>query len=212
MDEPVPPSPDVTRSLDLVRRAQKGEDEALNDLIDRYYERVRKIVRVRLGKPLRNYVESGDILQETFAAAVTAFNRFEMREESSLIHWLSKIAENQIKAAADYHNAQKRDRRKDKPLRGPEDSRSGVFEPAADVKLPLEELQQEEELEDIDHCLEQMREEYREVILHRDYMRAPWETVAERLGSPSPDAARMLYARAITELSTRVHSRRRSSS
>src|SRR5262249_1015540 len=100
---------DITHSLDLVLRAQEGDREALNRLIERYYERVRRIGRLRLGSHLREMVDSGDILQETFITAVRLFDDFEMREEASLINWLARLAERQIIAAADFYGAKKRD-------------------------------------------------------------------------------------------------------
>ena len=57
---------DLTQSLDLVRSAQNGDGGALNLLFERYYERVRRVVRMRLGNKLRQEMDSGDILQETF--------------------------------------------------------------------------------------------------------------------------------------------------
>ena len=40
-------------TINLVHRAQNGDGEALDRLIGRYYERVRRIVRLRLGPRLR---------------------------------------------------------------------------------------------------------------------------------------------------------------
>src|SRR5262245_56509643 len=121
-------SDDVTHSLDLVLRAQDGDSQALNRLFERYYERVRRIVRLRLGHKLRESVDSGDILQETFIAAVRSIDNFEMREEASLINWLSRLAERQIIAAADYHGAKKRDQRRNVSLSG---------QPGQSASLPI---------------------------------------------------------------------------
>lgn len=203
-------SESTTRSVELVRRAQGGELAALNRLFARYYERVRKIVRVRLGPNLGKYVETEDILQETFIAAVHGFDRFEVRDESGLILWLSKIAEHQIQNAAAYHGAQKRDRRREVALRHVQDSMASgelVLEPAADVCAPIDELAQEEDFDLIESCMGELREDHRNVILHRDFAGASWAAVAESLGSPSRDAARSLYTRAVTELASIVRRR-----
>ena len=196
-----------TRSLDLVRRAQGGDLTALSDLFGRYYERLRMIVRLRLGQGLRSQLESADILQETFIAAVCAFDRFEVRRESSLLRWLARIAENQIRCAADYHSAGKRDRQRAVPLPSPRemlDSGEIVFQPSTDLPAPLETLVLAEERETVEACLEELSPEHRDVILMRDYVGGRWDEVAEWLSAPSPDAARMLHARAITELSRLV--------
>jgi RNA polymerase sigma-70 factor (ECF subfamily) len=200
------PSEPCTESIDLVRRAQDGDRQALDELFGRYYGRVRRNVRSRLGPHLRNFLESGDILQETFAAAVNAFDRFEMRDEASLIHWLSRIAQHQINAAADYHTALKRDRRRDVALhvrRTPEES-SILLEPEAAPEDPLDELVHDEDVGHVERCLAELRPEYRTAIVEHDYHGCSWDELARRLGSPTPNAARMVYARAVAELTRLV--------
>jgi len=196
-------------SLDLVRAAQDGNQAALNDLVDRYYERVRRIIRIKLGVNLRRYMDSGDILQGTFIAAVKGFDRFEVRDESSLIHWLAKIAERQIQDAHDHVTAQKRDRRLEVPLTSPdpESSREVRRELDAMVPSPSVDVALGEDRALLDGCLAELRPEYRDVILLREFEGGSWKQVAEWMGSPSADAARMLYARALTDLSERVRER-----
>ena len=195
--------PALTQSLDLVRLAQGGNPEALNRLFSRYYERVRRVVRMRLGRKLRSSLESGDILQETFAVAVKGFDRFEMREEASLINWLSKLAERQIIAAADYHGAKKRDRdieiAMDAPIAGAGSSEFRL-EFGANVPGPGELAAADEEALLVELSMEQMSEEYRDLLILRNYVGASWEHIAEAVGSPSPDAARMMHARGMIEL------------
>ena len=170
----------------------EGEDdepdhEALKRLRELYGDRVWKLVRLRLGARLRKMVDSGDILEEAFRAAVRSLDSFEMREEASLINWLSRLVERQIIAAPDYHGEKKRDE-----LRQP---------------LPLEATASEEEQRIVEACLQELAEEYRELILLRNYAGASWETVAEETGLPSPAAARMAHARAMLELSKLVRAR-----
>ena len=196
---------DVTVSLDLVKRAQGGEKDALNRLLQRYYERVRRIVRVRLGRNLRECVDSGDILQETFIAAVNSFERFEMRDEASLINWLAKLAQHQIIAAADYHNAKKRDHHRRVPLQVGSGESTGP-QVAGQEPRPLDELADAEQSELVEDAIRQLPEEYRELIILRNYAGATWETVASETGRPSAAAARMMHARAIIELGKLVKS------
>ena len=196
-------SDEVTHSLDLVLKAQEGDAQALNRLFERYYERVRRIVRLRLGAKLRESVESGDILQETFIAAVRSFENFEMREEASLINWLSRLAERQIIAAADYYGAKKRDQRRNVSLSGAIVDTGSVRVPLSfpdQTTRPLDWLAATEEQKIVEGCLDQLPEEYRELILLRNYAGASWEAVAEETGRPSAAAARMIHARAMIEL------------
>jgi RNA polymerase sigma-70 factor, ECF subfamily len=201
-------SDEITQSLDLVLRAQQGDQGALDRLCQRYYDRVRRIVRLRLGVRLREMCDSGDILQETFMAAVKSLNNFEMREEASLINWLSRLAEHQINAAADYHGAKKRDKRRNVSLSSAIGDSSSV--PAASLlpdardPRPLDLAATEEEQRIVEKCMSDLGEEYRELILLRNYAGASWETVAEETGRPSAAAARMMHTRAIVELAKLV--------
>ncbi|TDJ65836.1 MAG: sigma-70 family RNA polymerase sigma factor [Planctomycetota bacterium] len=198
-------------SIELVRKAQGGDFSALDRLFERYYPRVLRIVNVRLGRELARYVESEDILQETFIAAVNAFDQFEMRDESSLIVWLSKIAENQIRRVAAHEEALKRDRYRERALRHVQDSHASgdiVYDPEDPLRGPLEGLALEEDIATIEECLQEMSMINREVLLLRFYADATWEQVAEELELTSSVAARSRSARALTDLARRLHKRR----
>ena len=191
---------DLTLTLDLLRRAQHGEDAALQRLLERYYERVRRIVRLRLGGALRSRLESGDILQETFLAAVRNFSRFELRDEASFINWLAVLAENQIRDAADYHGAQKRAAAREVPLDFTDRSGAIGIDPVASGLLPPGAAAQAEAIGRIESAIEALPPEYRELIILRDYAGASWDAIAEQTGRPSPDAARMMHAKAMVKL------------
>jgi RNA polymerase sigma-70 factor (ECF subfamily) len=195
---------EITRSLELVLRAQQGDREALNRLFQRYYDRVRAIVRLRLGMKLRERVDSSDIAQEAFVAALLSFESFEMREPASFIQWLSRIVERQIMAAADYHGAKKRDHRREMPLPA-HNGEAGTATVPFDLEdgdglRPIDIVGDSEERARVEGCIERLPEEYRELILLRDYAGASWEAVAEETGRPTAAAARMMHARAMIEL------------
>jgi RNA polymerase sigma-70 factor (ECF subfamily) len=198
---------DVTRSLDLLRRAQDGEGGAVDQLFGRYYERVRRIVRMRIGPVLRKRVDSGDILQETFIAALESFDRFEVRDEASFISWLARIAQRQVFAAVDHHSAQKRDAGRDVPLVHSVRTGAVGIDPAADGMSPLEELSHSEQTSLVEDCIAELPEPYRELIILRDYAGGSWELIAEETGRPSAAAARMMHAKALIELGKLVRDR-----
>jgi RNA polymerase sigma-70 factor (ECF subfamily) len=193
----------LTETFELVRRAQEGDQAALEALFARYYERIRRVVRARIGPGLRRRLETGDILQRTFVKAVDVFDRFEMRDEGSLIHWLARIAEHQIRDAKDYLEADRRDARREVGLevRSPDGDTTplGRSLPAG-VTAPLDRVARDEEHERLDAALDSLPANYREVIVLRDYEGLSWECVARESGRPSPDAARMLHKQALKEL------------
>lgn len=201
---------DLTASVELVRRAQAGDEDARNTLFTRYYDRVRRIVRMRLGPGLRAHLDDGDILQETFAAAVAALDRFEMRDDASLINWLAKLAQHKIIAAADYHSAKKRDARMEVRLssRGHFDDSSAVSRDlASSISTPGDQAAGAETRRIVEECVAELPTEYRELILMRDYAGGSWERVATETGRPSAEAARMMHARALVELAKLVRAR-----
>ena len=69
---------------------------------------------------------------------------------------------------------------------------------------PEEEVIRREDRDAVAEGIGALRERYREVILRRIYAEASWESIARDLELPSADAARRLYARAVTRLGTRL--------
>jgi hypothetical protein len=63
------PLPKFEDSLALFRRAQGGDGGALNELFERYYDRIYRIVRIRMGAKLRGVLESHDIVQQKIGRA-----------------------------------------------------------------------------------------------------------------------------------------------
>ena len=198
-----PPPPDT---VDLVRRAQGGDKEALDRLFSRYYPRVRKVVRLRLGADLRGVLESGDILQETFSQAVQALENFEMYAESSFINWLSRIAQRKILEAASFHARNKRDRKRLQSIE-PTGSTAGPAEIAGAGESPSQDVAGLEENQRLEACIADLPEAHRESIILRDICGYGFEQLAKETGRPSADAARMFHGSALIELQKLMHRR-----
>lgn len=192
----------------LVRRAKQGEQEALGELLRRYQPRVRKIVRLRLGNSNLDVLDLDDILQETLVAAFKAFERFELRNEASVINWLSKIAERKILSASEYLAAQKRVRDKELAL-DYEDSEGVVFDVPDERRGPMTSVSTREEWRLIEDCIAELPETYREIIVLRECLGYGWEDVAREHGRPTVDAARKMHATAMLKLNELIRERLR---
>jgi RNA polymerase sigma-70 factor (ECF subfamily) len=195
---------DLTKTWDLVRQAKTGDDDSLNQLFDRYYERVRRILHPRLGWQLRRRLETCDILQLAFAKAFQNFNRFEMRHEGSLLHWLAEYARHQLNDEVDKANAERR-REPGPPLRldDSNDGRGRVELPASGSP-PSEMASASEERAAIHACLAELPEHYRRVIGLRDYDGLEWIEIARVMQKNSDSAVRELHRRARLELAQRL--------
>jgi len=209
-DAPLPPAdadPGALASGVLVRRAQAGESSARDELVRRYLAPVRRMVHVRLGTRLRGYLESEDVVQDAFVAALGSLAGYEPREDAGFVCWMSRIVAHQVSSSAKHHHAQKRDRRRDVALDPGEPSGAGRWEPADDATLPDDRLAAEERREALRAALQSLPEELRELIYARDYAGASWEEVARQSGCPSADAARMRHVRARAALLAQLQRR-----
>lgn len=182
-------------SRHLLARAQAGDATALDDLLRRYQDRVQRIVRIRLGPDLRRSVETTDLVQETFQAALRSIGELRVENDADLLNWLARIATNRIRDEHDRLNAQKRGSGRDRALDG-DDSRARAREPVADDTSPVEAAMRSEVREVLDRAIAELPEEYREMVLLRDYCGASWESIAERFPEKSVHAAQQLHQRA----------------
>jgi RNA polymerase sigma-70 factor (ECF subfamily) len=203
------PDAEAVDSLQLVRRAQDGDAEALERVFARYYDRVQAIVERRLGPEMRKHLEVDDILQETMVHAIQGFERFELRTGPELLGWFAQLVENRIRASHKHLFAPKRDHCLERHLQSPPDdsSNAATFQPAADETGPEDVAERNEELDLVEGCLKELDPRFRQILLLRHADDATWETIARVLEKPSPDAARMTYARAKIELLRQIRRR-----
>jgi len=194
---PGPVTPELEQTLALLTRAREGDGAAANELFARYEERIRRIVRVRLGPGLRRWTESGDLVQETCRSALESLERLELESDFDLLDWLARIATNRIRDLVDHVHAARRDV-----------DRVQSLEPAAPGQLvgaalppdprssPSEHAFRGEVRSLLDEVVATLPEDYREVVLLRDYQGAGWPWIAQALGSTSVHAAQQLHQRA----------------
>ncbi len=157
-------------------------------------ERVRLFVRVRLGSRLRARFEIEDVLQETLAAALVAWERFEDRGDGSLVRWLCRIAETTIRSLAEREGALKRTppgerERITRALRRMEDDATG----------PATAAGRAEKNAAVARSLEMLDEDEREIVLARFFRGLPFEEVAREAGI-SVSTARRRMGRALLAL------------
>jgi RNA polymerase sigma factor (sigma-70 family) len=198
---PEPIDVPLEASVELVSRAQKGDERALNDLLARYGERLRRIVRVRMGAEARRAADSMDIVQETLVVAARKLATFEPRDHASILRWLAQIAEHQITDLVERERAEKRDGRRTRSIE-PADSEdlTGRIEPEGREETPSLDLSRRELEEVYDECVEELSEPQRELVLRRDYETADWETIAKETGATSTNAAKEMHRRATLRL------------
>lgn len=193
----VPPAASSDDTLVLIRRHRGGDPIALQELFDRYYERVFRLVRVELGGNPIPGREIADVVQDVFLRVVEGIDTYEPRPGLHWISWVATLARNQIRN-------QRRDARAGR--------RGGGLRPTALHTASGSWLQVEahitgvvsaavarEDAARVDACVPRLAEDHRAVVLARDYEGLDWAAIAERMGR-TPDACMQLHARAKLEV------------
>jgi len=204
---PLPDGFDPTQSMELVWQGQRGDTGAVNELFERYIPRLRRILGIKITTAQRAAgVEPEDVLQETMIVANRRLGELEVRTPTSILQWLSKIADYEIKNRLEYLHAEKRDPAREQRMRSDCESEDqlGVVVPSEDP-TPSQTFARSEMEALLDLHVKQLEPpDYREVILLRDYYEADWERVRATLGRPSVEAVQDLYHRAQKRLRERI--------
>ncbi len=184
--------PSAPSSTDLLRRAKQGSEAALTLLYEQCAGRLLAYIRLRLGRELRAKLESRDILQATLLKSLTHLHELKGDERESLMAWLARIAEHEIRDRADYHQRQRRDAAREVAI----DDESPL---AAAARSALSQVILDERARELEAAMDTLSPAHREVILLRKFEELSFPEIARRLGK-SEDACRMLFARAMTAL------------
>ena len=188
----------------LVVLAKDGDKFALNQLYMVYAERVRRIVRLRIGKELRPKLDSMDLVQDTLLSALGGLGDFTYKNEGDFLRWLSRIAQNALRDNLDKLHAAKRDIRREFRLDNyrPATGSGFVGTPGPiEATTPSVIMSKKEDLDKLEKAIDELKPEYREVIVLTKIEGLSYREIGKRL-CKSPDAVRMLVPSAMAELTT----------
>ena len=185
----------TTEGSDLIAQAKAGSPDALNLLYERSAPRLLSFIRLRLGRQLRERLESRDILQAAMLRSLERVRQFEGDQTRSWMAWLARIAENEIRDRADHQHRQRRDAAREVSLDDPPI-------PAL-TRSALTRVLQSEQSQQLETALESLSDAHREIILLRAFQELSFREIGARLNK-SEDACRMLMARAMTALTLKM--------
>jgi len=190
------------KTQQLVALAKGGDESALDQLCRAYAERIRWMVRLRMGKELRSKLDSMDVVQDALIHALGGITDFKYENEGDFVRWLSKIAENTLRDNWERFHAEKRDIRKEVPLNNGgwrSDSRPFVRQGPIATTTPSVIMSKKEDLARLEKAIDALKPEYKEVIVLSRIEGLSYEEIAERVGK-SGEAVRKLASRAMTAL------------
>jgi RNA polymerase sigma factor (sigma-70 family) len=182
----------VDSTLTLLQRARAGDADALDALIGRFLPRLQRWATGRLPGWARDMADTHDLVQETVVQAFKKIETFEVRGDGALQAYLRQVLLNRIR--------QEIRRVGRRPETGALDSQIGDAGPS-----PLEAAIGSEALERYEAALSRLRPQDREVIVGHVELGMTKEELAEALGKPSANAARMAVERALLRLAKEMN-------
>ncbi|MFO1078813.1 MAG: sigma-70 family RNA polymerase sigma factor [Planctomycetota bacterium] len=175
---------------DLQRSVSDGEEGALDRMVARFLPRLHAYVRVNMGPGLRRREDSFDIVQSVCREVLEERDRFEFRGEGAFLGWLLTAAMNKLRERARFFARQRR--AADREAQLPDGA-------AYDGLSPSGEVMGREEIEKLEGALQQLPEDYREIVVLARIVGLPHADIAAHLGRTLP-SVRNALGRAITRL------------
>jgi RNA polymerase sigma-70 factor, ECF subfamily len=180
------PTP-IDSTVDLVDRVQKGDLAAREVLLARHMRALKPIVHHRLPMYVRSMTDTDDVVQEVLVKTVGRLEHFESRNPMAFLAYLRRAVVNRIVDEVRRHVRAC----PTVPLT------HDCVEPAAS---PLERLLGKEHAGQCRRALARLRPRDRQVILLRVSESLSYAEIANRLGMPTADAARVALSRALSRL------------
>ena len=178
-------SPDST--VTLLARARAGDQAALDEVFARAIPSLKRWASGRLPRWARGVVDTDDLVQDTVINTLKRIDVFEYRVDSALQAYLRQSVMNRIR------NEIRR------VTRHPEADTLDPQTPDAGLS-PLEALIGKQTVDAYDEALAQLEPAEREAIVGRVELGLSYQELAQAMGRPSADAARMAVGRAMLKL------------
>ena len=195
--------PDSDETVQLLAQAREGDNAAVNNLMERHREALRKMVALRLDRQIAGRVDASDIVQDVLIEANRRLSDYIDEGKMPFHLWLRQLAKDRMIDMHRRHHAQRRTVDKEQPIKagGNIDRSSMDLEgQLADQELTPAAANIRKELEArFFDALQELSEQDREIILMRHQEQLGNGEVAEALGL-APAAAGMRYLRAMRRL------------
>ncbi len=197
--------PDSEQTAELLAAASDGNATAVNRLLDRHREALRRMVELRMDQTLRRRVDASDIVQDVLIEANRRLTEYLANPGLPFHLWLRHIARDRVIDTHRRHRvASKRnmDREQPQTAAGLDRSSLDLIAQLQDPEMTPAAAATWRELERrFFAALDQLEEHDREVLLMRHFEQLSNQDVAAALGLTEP-AAGMRYLRAMRRLRT----------
>ncbi len=198
--------PDAPQTEQLLQRAKTGDGAAVNELLDRHRQALRRLVELRLDPVVKRRVDASDVVQDVLIEANRRLSDYLVNPTMPFHLWLRHLAKDHlIDAHRRHRQAQRRSLDREQPLvaKGSIDqSTVDLANQLRDRELtPAAAATWQETLRRFQAAVEELDDIDREVILMRHFEKLSNQEVAQALSITGP-AASMRYLRAVRRLRT----------
>ncbi|MDG1895882.1 MAG: sigma-70 family RNA polymerase sigma factor [Fuerstiella sp.] len=196
--------PEGEKTQELLNNAKEGDSEAINKLIERHRQAVRRLIEMRLDNAVARRVDASDVVQDVMFEASRRLEDYLQHPKMPFHIWLRQLAKDRVIDMHRRHRAAQRrsvDREQQVSSLGHDD------QSAADLAVLLKDteltpaaatLRKEMENQFLE-ALNELSEDDRELIMMRHFEHLGSGEVAAALGLSAP-AAGMRYLRALRRL------------
>jgi RNA polymerase sigma-70 factor (ECF subfamily) len=182
------------KTQELITLAKGGDEPALELLCSAYGERVRRIIRLRMGAEIRPRLDSMDLVQDALVSALEGLKDFTYKNEGDFLRWLAEITQNKFHDNFDKIYTNKCDIRKEVRLEnyGPSTG-SFVGNPGPiQATTPSVIMSKKEDLDKLEKAIDQLKPDYREVIVLAKIEGLSYKEIADKLGKTIDSVAHLL--------------------
>ena len=182
--------PEVDEGLldaELVRKAQRGDVPAFEELVERYHGKIYGLTY----NMTSNREDAEDLTQEVFVKAFEALPRF--KGKSSFYTWVYRIAVNKT---INYRKKRNRKRTLSLDQFDQDIKTDDVYHDLTAKGSPLRNISLSELQERLNEALQHLSEKHRTVVVMHDMQGIPHEEIAKVVGaSVGTVRSRLFYAR-----------------
>jgi RNA polymerase sigma-70 factor (ECF subfamily) len=182
--------------------ARRDSDSSLGRRLEAHRDYLTILARMQIGQRLQGKVDPTDVVQETYLHAVRDVAQFRGSSDKELAGWLRQIlAARLADLVRRYCGTQGRDVRLEQTLQVALDHSSQMLDRGlvAPLSSPSQQAVRHEQATWLARALEQLPEDYREVLVLHHLEECAFSEVARRMGR-SVEAVKKLWARALARL------------
>jgi RNA polymerase sigma-70 factor (ECF subfamily) len=196
--------PDAEKTEQLMADAKGGDADAVNRLLDRHRDSLRRMVQMRLDRKIQRRLDVSDVVQDVLVEANRRLKDYLANPVLGFHLWLRQIAKDRIIDAHRRHRGSaKRSVDKERALAVPAADDRSTMELAAQLcdheLTPAAAATQNEMAELVEQAITKLNEQDCEIIIMRHYEQLSNQEIAQALDLTEP-AASMRYLRAIRRL------------